>query len=334
MPSDLPDYAADEWDIRISIGDAPLDEAFYYTVKDPNWVHRSIREIIDESLDTSRVHELDVADYPELPFLQQELNQYMKSTQQGSMELEYYINNSPDPGPVNVDTPAENSLNVCTYHDNSWDYRVLDIVIVPKIPPIPDTVRLRDQEKFDCLYLLYLTRNRVDSNMTAYESWLKSPPLNALLNKGEAPEFQRFITGMNKLVQAGLIQFGILTGGGTAPEIQLTREGRDELNRMDQEARLLTEEYEKYESVSLFPPALAVPDGFDVRIQMMEYDGKDAELSVVLQILTDEGDALFGSDDWFEVFDNSEYILLLHEALAYKTWFTMEMLESLRQINS
>ena len=48
------------------------------------------------------------------------------------------------------------------------------------------------------------------------------------------------------------------------------------------EAADLVAAYEKYASVSVAPCTLGVPDGFDVRLQMMEFDGLDPERCVLI----------------------------------------------------
>ena len=76
QPDDLHEYAFDAWDIRISIGDSPLEEAFYMTVEDSSSAMFSVeRALKNYATNPSRASQLDVAEYPELPFLQQELIQ-------------------------------------------------------------------------------------------------------------------------------------------------------------------------------------------------------------------------------------------------------------------
>ena len=46
QPDDLSEYRDDPWDIRISIADAPLEEAFYYTMDDPSAASLPIKVLL------------------------------------------------------------------------------------------------------------------------------------------------------------------------------------------------------------------------------------------------------------------------------------------------
>jgi hypothetical protein len=138
QPPDIADYVDDAWDVRISIGDAPLEEAYYFTVEDPGAVRLTIGDLLKLALDPEQKPNLDVEEYPDLPFLQEELIQYRANEQKRLLKLEYYINHDPSGGPVSMYQTAPDFLGVCTYHDGSHDYRVLDIVMLPVKPEASD----------------------------------------------------------------------------------------------------------------------------------------------------------------------------------------------------
>ena len=55
---------------------------------------------------------------------------------------------------------------------------------------------------------------------------------------------------------------------------------------MKQETLDTAQKYNCFDSVSIYPCALGVPGGFDARVQMLDYDGRDYELQVLLQVAT------------------------------------------------
>ena len=86
------EYAGEGWDIRISVGDAPLDEAFFFTVESLADADRSVRELLEQfALNPAREGELDIDSYPDLPFLQQELVQYYAAAQCGQFKLRTFV---------------------------------------------------------------------------------------------------------------------------------------------------------------------------------------------------------------------------------------------------
>ena len=241
-PSNQIEYAGHSWDIRISIGNAPLDEAFFFSVESYAEAQRPIRELLEEfALNPAREAELALEEYPDLPFLQQELIQCYEGARGGGLDLCVYVNLCPDP--VDLNLPAVDFLAACTFRDRSWDYLVLDLVFEMNVP-VPDEA----------------------------------------------------------MRQAFLDRYATL---------ELSESLRDEV-------RTLSAAYEKYASVSVAPFALGVPDGFDVRLQMMEFSGVDPERFLLLHYMDEEG--LTAEAAFCNVCD----------ALAFKTAFTAEILEGLK----
>lgn len=239
-PPNLEIYKGQTWDIRISIGDAPLSEAFIFSMESLEDAKRTIGDLLDEfALNPDRTAELDLDHYPELPFLQQELLEIWEGAKDGAFELQLFINQRESAVPR--DSVAHDFLSACTFRNKSWDYLLLDIIF--SIGPI-----LIDEDK----------RN---------EFVARYPSLNHETAKKEM-------------------------------------------------AALAV--YDKYASVAVAPCALGVPDGFDLRLQMAEYEGIDPERYAVIQLLSQEERSL------------SEIFEQVCEALAKKTHFTGDVLEQLK----
>lgn len=241
-PDHLNEYDQQPWDIRISIGNAPLDEAYFFSVESFADSARSIRELVEEfALNPLRESELDTDEYPELPFLQQELIQCYESAKTEQLSLSVFVNHCTEA--IDLNTSAKNFLSACTFRDKSWDYIVLDLIFELETPAIDEDARTRFCERYSAL-----------ENTEALQT----------------------------------------------------------------EARVLAEKYERFGSVSVVPCALGVPDGFDVRLQMMEFDGLNQERCALLYLLWEE---------WVPLPDAFSRIC---ESLAYKTNFSSELLEELK----
>lgn len=126
-PPDLQSYKGQAWDIRISIGDAPLAEAFIFSMDSLDDAKRSIGELLEKfALNPARAADLDLDYYPELPFLQQELLEIWQGAKEDAFELTLFINQRE--GAVQRDAVASDFLSACTFRNKSWDYLVLDII--------------------------------------------------------------------------------------------------------------------------------------------------------------------------------------------------------------
>jgi len=337
MPSYIDEYRDDPWDIRISIGDAPVEEAFYFTVNDPSAVNKSIKSLLNEyALNPRLSRQLAVDDYPDLPFMQQELIQYMNNQQAGRLKLSLYINKNPVPGPVGIEQSAIKFLSACTYHDETHDYRLLDLILVPELLDMDAGVLEKWHEEYRTIYLLLLLdfQNRRGENK--HREFLSSPRIQTIFEDTENTVEPEFIQGMQALTQMNYIKvfpYPVAEGAsGKAVMVDFTLEGREEVESLKKESAAIAEKYDSFDSVAVAPPALGVPDGFDVRIQMMELDGVQYERAVLLRILDETEEDLFGSPDWCDVFESKEYLKILHQALSYKTCFSREILESIKEV--
>lgn len=239
-PADLETYADAAWDIRISIGDAPLDEAFFCSVDSLAEADRPIGELLESiALNPECVDALDLDHYPELPFLQTELRQLFDAAKREQLSLAVVVNGF---GRVSLDETARGYLSACVFRNKSWDYLVLDLIFSVELPEI------------------------------------------------DANEVRAFCARYSALSPADI----------------------------ETEAEQLLA-YEKYGSVSIAPVALGVPDGFDVRLQMMEFDGLLPERCVLVQLLNIEPQPL------------EQTFAEVREGLAFQTHFSAEVMAELKR---
>ncbi len=330
QPPELDEYRDDAWDIRVSIGEAPLDEAFYITVEDPTAVSRTIGELLDKyALNPALRDQLDVADNPDLPFMQEELMQYRANEKQGLLNVEYYVNHNPEPGPVELHSAAADYMGVCRYHDGSHDYRLLDLVLVPTVPDASTYEEERMGRELGRIFLLRLIGYHSAAGTDAFRALEQHPLMAEYVGSGQGGGNFRFCTAMRRLETEGLVRRTTPDG---KHELVVTDKGREAIREIDEETARLGREYDLFDSVGISPPALGIPDGFDVRVQMMEYNGIDCARSVLLRILDMwPGDYLAG-DVWQGAYEDSTFIRVVLEALAYKTNFSCEVLDALKKL--
>lgn len=330
QPDDLAEYAKDAWDIRISIGDAPLEEAFYFTVEDPKATSQTVKRLLEEhALNRDLAAQLDVEEYPDLPFIQEELLQYYKSSQAGSLKLDIYANNS-EQGPIRLHDQASKHLSVCTYLDGSWDYRVLDLVFDPTVPEARGYKDEQGQRRYRKLFLLLLLGHVRAAGEESFQAFCEHAAISAALGaRGyrDQPELSRAVEDLRG---ASLIKRRELSGKGAGYGLELTEKGETAVAESEAEAQRLLSTYDRYTSVAVSPPALGVPDGFDVRVQMMEFDGLDVEEASMLWVLDEAREELFAADSWLEALQAASKFECVRYVLSYKTNFTAEVLEALK----
>lgn len=334
QPDDINEYDNDAWDIRISIGDAPLEEAFYFTVEDPQAVRLPIEQLLEShALNLELSSQLDVEEYPDLPFMQEELVQYRINERKNLLRIEYYINHCPSQGPVDLSHPADKYLSVCTYHDRSHDYRVLDLVIVPFTPELSLFDTQQKRSSYGHIYLLMLLDCYMEKGSGVFRKFLEEPPMAAFFGTAPDVSYNTFTSGLRRLEMNRFIK---TTGGGLSSgkkaDIELTEEGIKELALLKEESCRIANDYDKYDSVSVCPVAMGIPDGFDVRVQMMEFDGLDIERSVLIRAIDENKDDMFKQNDWCRIYEDFSFFEIVCEALAYKTNFSTEILVALKDL--
>ncbi len=294
QPDDLAEYADDPWDIRISLGQAPLDEAYYITVDDPATVRRPVRELIESiALNPDLRQTLDVGEYPELPFLQQELIQLYKAHQEKRLKLEIHINRGP--GPIDIEQPAADFLSVCCYHDDSYDYRLLDLVFASDPQPLPDDELAAYRQTWQRFFaLLYIAEDAVDH----------SPFLSDLLGEMAEPQDGK---------------------------LRLSEHGKTIAHELEDEIARLHDKYDTFRSVAVWPLGLGVPNGFDLRLQFVEYDGGDPLRSAMLFVLDSERHELFDPEHWLQDLQDCVGFDYVIQSLATRTQFSAEDLNAVRE---
>jgi len=333
-PVDIADYENDAWDIRISLGDAPLDEAFYYTIDDPKAVDSPIEKLLeDHALNPANTGKLDVAEYPDLPFIQAELNLYFENARKHILDVDLYVNHAPESEPVDIRQKARDYLSVCTYHDGSHDYRVLDLVLVANSPELRSFEATDARKKYGPIYLLLLLDYKQNQAETVFDSFLEEEATKDYLENKYLTKYKNFIRDMRLLEIKGYVKTASkYSVGKHETPIQLTSSGRSKVEKYKQACLNVTKQYDCFDSCSIAPPALGVPGGFDVRVQMMEFDKKDIGESVLLRVLADFGEEYFGGN-WADIYEDLSFYNNVRDALAYKTNFSMEILTTLKELS-
>ena len=331
QPADLNEYEQDAWDIRISIGDAPLEEAFYFTMEDPKAVDLPISHLLrDYALNPAHAAQLDVAEYPELPFMQTELGLYMENKSNGVLDVELYANNSATPGPIDTYRNAREYLSVCTTDDGSLDYRVLDLVLTAA-PKSLSRYESNDVHRSQGHIYLLLLMDWIESR-GQWKAFVRSPIVRDFTKNERNTTYPNVAETFSSMAMRRLLPTpSIRISGKEKNAFTLTDEARREIEVLKAESKRIAQEYDRFDSCSIAPPALGVPGGFDVRVQMIEYDGLDIRKSVLLRVLEDHADAYF-SGEWAATFESLAFYENVRDALAYKTNFSREILESLKRI--
>ena len=332
-PDDILDYENDAWDIRISLSNAPLEEAFYYTMDDPSTADMSINQLLkNHALDPEKVGQLDIAEYPDLPAIQTELNLYLENARKNLLKVDFFINQAPESEPLDLNSKARDYLGVCTYHDGSHDYRVLDLILIAS-PPVLGTFELDDiRRKYGQIYLLLLFHQKEKLGEDSFTQFLKEPPFQDFKSNKYDSNYKNIISAIKSMEMKRIVKSSSSYGPDkNEPVIQITKEGHELIEQYKNAAREIAEVYDCYESCSIAPPALGIPGGFDVRVQMMELDGKNLSESILLRVLEDFGEEFF-SGDWAQTFENMSFYNNVLDGLAFKTNFSFEVLQQLKEL--
>ncbi len=334
QPQDMAEYENDAWDIRISLGSGPLEEAYYCTVEDPKAKDATLQDLLNRyALNPEQREHLDVAEYPELPFLLDELLQYQTNASQGLLDLSFYVNHSPGSGPVNLNDRARQYLSACTYHDQSHDYLVLDLVLVAQVAQVTDTHLSEKQRLYGYLFLLFLLDHYDQQGARAFKKFVAKGPFQDCYDVAASNDFWALRQTLDTLEMSHFITVTRPYGSETVSfSLELTEQGRTEIARLTEEAEQACGRYDVYDSVSVWPCALGVPDGFDARIQMMEYDRIDYERQVFLLVLLENKTELITGKDWYNHFLHFDFYDTVQAALAYKTNFSEEVLSALKEL--
>ena len=313
MPACIDEYAADPWDLRVSIDQHPLDESFYITIPNPELTSRSIQDLVnDYVLNPLRKIELDIKDDPDLPFYMDELAHHFEAQKMGQLSIEFYINHGDK---VQAHDRAKQHLSVCTYDDKSWDYRLLDLVIKTQLTETPQWEKSKLEKMYDRFFLLHLM---------SYHQWtsLKKHTSNKLKKELST----RFRSGLENEY------FTIAKNGFEISDVSLNAAGGKFIEKLDHTLTEYDHKYGPFGSVSIEPPALGVEQGFDVSLQMMEFDGIDIQEAIIHKIIDSQCDELLDERHWQQHYINRRGLDEALAALAYKTHFSGETLVALKDL--
>ena len=228
---------------------------------------------------------------------------------------------------------ARQYLSACTYHDQSHDYLVLDLVLVAKVARINDTHLSQKQRTYGDLFLLLLLDHHDQQGARAFNKFMAKGPFADCYDVATSNDFWVLRQTLDTLERSHLIKVTRSYGIESVPfSLELTEQGRAEIARLTEEAEQACERYDVYDSVSVWPCALGVPDGFDARIQMMEYDDIDYERLVFLLVLLENKADLIAGKDWYDHFIHFDFYETVQAALAYKTNFSEEVLCALKEL--
>jgi hypothetical protein len=340
-PADLAAYEGTAWDVRISLGDAPLEDAFYFTIEDPEAIHLPIKELLEKhALNRERRSTLDIERYPDLPNIQEELIQYLEAHRRKTLDLLIFVNKNPEPGPIAPDATADKYIATCCFEDGSFDYRVLDLVFLI-CPPSPEDMDVRDlHEKYaePCLlWMLGHYKGKLDAE--GFAAFTRRAPFKGYAGGALSFDdaYRNLTEQLKRLEMSDLLKrkergFAASSEEDGGPLFWLTPKGEKRIAALKEEARALREKYDRFSSVSAYPPALGVPDGFDARIQMMRADNVKVSQAVFLMTFDSMGELAFESEDWAERFDSGGLYTAVLEALVYETTFSPEILDAIRAL--
>lgn len=340
-PNHMLEYRDDPWDIRISIGDAPLEEAFYMTIEDPRATELPISELLEQyALNPDRRGDLDIEAYPELPFMQEELAQYYESQTTGQLALEIYLNHDPSGTPVTLSDRASRHLSLCTIEEETLTYRILDLVFAPVISELDTQEKDRIRHDYSWAFLLLCVAYQQELDDDEAAQFIRDSALDGYLKDRPKDKYPHVTAALRDLEKRGHIKRTESRGSGLTGRlfkqvgIEMTTEGEAAVDELKATALTVAGSYDHYDSVAIAPPALGVPDGFDVRVQMMEFAGEDCERSVLMSILDAEGETWFRAGEWADHLESLAFFEPVRQALSYKTNFSAEVLAALQALGT
>ncbi len=331
QPDDLPEYDNEPWDIRISLDNAPLEDAYYFTVKDPQATTHTIQSVLEQfALNTDRSAELDTHEYPQLPHIQQELLGYYQSGKTDQTQLTIYANKRPSDAPVPLSDPVASHLSTCVFLDGTHDYKLLDLVFVVESKSLETTDLSGYQTLFGSKYILFLIDYyKRHSPKGADNANFSDTPFRPFLGGNDSSDHYPQVT--KALRDAADIGW-IFTEKPSNNQIFISDKGYDQIESLQKEVEDLTREYERYQSISVNPPTLGVPDGLDARIQIMRSQSVDVIRTIFLFAFIYNEEDLFGVNNWADNYESGESFSAIYDAFQYETDFAEDVITELTQL--
>ena len=202
---------------------------------------------------------------------------YYNSAISGKAQLSVYVNKRPSEAPLQLHDKASGHLSTCVFNDGSHDYRLLDLIFVIELKQLEKPELSALHEKHGPSYMLflidYLKRNSPENSS---DDLFASTPFNAYITSDEEMNnrYPQVTQALRHAEETGYIT--------SEDGLSITQEGYAHLKTLKQEVSNLRRRYECYQSVSVNPPALGVPDGFDARIQIMRKQSVDVVRTIFL----------------------------------------------------
>jgi len=322
QPDDIHLYSDEPFDIQITIGNAPIDDGYYFTVKDPGLKDLSVGQLLkDYALNSERRFDLDIERYPEFPDYLEELSRYFHLAEMGKLPIDIYVNKCPEAGPLDLTVSARNYLSSCVFRDQSFDYCLLDLVF--EVKPFQLSGNELDSliEEYGPIWVLFWLGSMEDGNTCSAGNEKESL----------SDEYSVILGICESLADAKLIAESFES---EHTKYILTDLGENNLTALEEEADLIISKYKAYESVSIYPPALGVPDGFDARIQMMRHDSLDVIRSLYLMHFRLFNKEIFLSPGSLSFFESGDCFNKVSSALTKETTFSASVVEDLFEVYS
>jgi hypothetical protein len=298
MPSDIRDYDGTDFDLRVTLGDDPLDDAFWATA--PGTAETlTLRQLIDTYLlgsskeDRERIREsLDTDANPDLPELWLAVRRAFDDVAKGKATMRLHLNKGPLD--VKLDEPAYRHFSRAYSQEHEFDYRLIDLVLevtdIPGItlPPEQRAVMLRG---FRALLLLYFM-DRFKKDFTF---------------EGHAFDEVGVEQVADWMVTEGWLDLSAKDIGNTYKGVYVRKE---EGNRILREAvretdRLITT-YDQFSDVTVDeePPRFRTGRGDDLRVHVYAAEGIDPLRAAFLMNLENgyydaNWQAVFKDEAWF-----------------------------------
>ena len=297
MPSDIRDYDGTDFDLRVSFGDDPLDDAFWVTV--PGEAEKlTLRELIDQHL-LGRTREerehiaelLDTETNPDLPELYLAIRRAFDDAARGKATIRFHINKGPQD--VRLDDPVMNHFSRAYSRRYDFDYRLIDLVLeVTEIGAlaVPPERQEELKREFRAILLLYLM-DRYGRDFAFEGRTFDTVGVEAVADWA---------------VMRGWLDLSTKTVRGEYKGVYVrTAEGTKLVRGIVRETDELIKKYDHFADVTLDePPQFRTGRGEDLRIHVYRADGVDPLRAAFLMNLEngfyDQGwESVFSDDGWF-----------------------------------
>ena len=316
QPEDINLYSEDPFDVQITIGNSPLEDGYYFTVKDPKLKDLTIRQLLTNyALNIEKRFELDIERYPEFLNYQEELLRYFELSEAGKLSLDIYVNKCNQAVPLDLNVSARNYLSTCVFKDQSFDYCLLDLVFDVNSSRLSSSELDLLIKEYGPIWVLFWLGNE--------EKIVSSEINDKVLLEKDYPVISYIC---ESLIEANLISKSF---DSKHAKYTLTNSGKNKLSAIQKEADLVIAKYAAFESVSIYPPALGVPDGFDARIQMMRRDSFDVIRGIYLMHFRLFNTELFSSSDSLKFFESGDCFNKVSSFLAKETTFSESIIDEL-----